>query len=88
MTEVYTSALGMPMKELKRVFAAFTDFAAQHPLSALVTQEQLDTAIAEVCTLMCCARFMLLFRGFDCRLVCMCQPYQRDAGCQPITARS
>ena len=48
MTDVYTSALGMPMKELKRTYAAFVDLAAQHPLSALVSQEAVDSAVAEV----------------------------------------
>jgi hypothetical protein len=48
MAEVYMTALALPMKELRRLHAAFSDFAAQHELPAMLTPEQVDAAVLEV----------------------------------------
>ena len=53
MADIYMMAIALPMKELQRMYASFTDFASQHALSAMVSQEAIDAATLEVRPTLC-----------------------------------
>ena len=50
MADVYMMALALPMKELSRFYKSFTAWAAQHPLSAMASPEQIAAATHDVCS--------------------------------------